>query len=192
MVANSALANMANGTYKARITAGAGAPEDIPLAGTAFPTSPTPVDGQMFYRTDHRTVYVYNATTSVWLSIQIHEVPYGQTTATATNGFFKIGGSNGSALFSANFGHLFGLNVAIVGISWRSVGPASGTVAVFANNVAVASATMTLSADTSKTREDFLPSAGVTAGQTIQVKNTGAATAATTAQGVIRFRRRET
>lgn len=197
VVSNSKLANMANGTYKARITAGAGAPEDIPLAGTAFPTSPAPVDGQMFYRTDHRTAYVYNATTSVWLSIQIHEVPYGQTSATASNAFFKVNGSNGSALFSANYGYVFGFNVAVVGISWRSVSaPVSAgtaTIAVFADNVAVASATMNVTgSDLTKTREDFLPAAGVSAGQILQVKNTGSATSATAAMGYIRLRRRET
>lgn len=167
----------------------------INLSGTSFPGSPA--DGQLFLRTDlGNTLFSYKSSLTAWLSVQIHEVPYGQTTATATNGFFKLGGSNGAALFSANFGHLFGFNVAVVGISWRSVSaPSAGTatVAVFANNVAVASATMNVgAADTSKTREDFFPAAAITAGQTIQVKNTGAATSATSAQGVIRLRRRET
>lgn len=31
--------------------------------GTSFPTSPTPVDGQMFYRTDQNVLYVYNGST---------------------------------------------------------------------------------------------------------------------------------
>jgi len=37
--------------------------------GTAFPTSPTPVAGQLFYRSDDEKLYFYNGTTTTWTEV---------------------------------------------------------------------------------------------------------------------------
>ena len=36
-------------------------------SGTSFPTSPPPINGQLFFRTDSKTIYVYDTSTGQWI-----------------------------------------------------------------------------------------------------------------------------
>jgi hypothetical protein len=70
--------------------------------GTAFPTSPTPVEGQVFYRTDENTPYVYDGSNwipfvgssyELFTSSGTFTVPGGITTVYLT----MVGGGGGGA-----------------------------------------------------------------------------------------------
>lgn len=58
--------------------------------GTAFPTSPTPVDGQIFYRTDEDTVYIYDGTTWESVAMAHAQIFTADGTFTAPGGVTKV------------------------------------------------------------------------------------------------------
>jgi hypothetical protein len=192
-ITNAKLANMANGTHKARISAGTGDPEDIPFAGTVFPTSPAPIDGQMFYRTDHKTMYVRDSAKAAWLSVDVHELEYGDTGAVAAGAYFRFGQNTGFIKYSATVGHIFGFPVICVGLTWRSsVAPASAiTLAVTGGGAVITGATMAVGQQ-KKTRED-LASNTISTESVIGFQNSSANTTGNmTMNGRGRFRRIET
>ncbi len=193
-VTNSKLANMANGTYKARITAGTGDPEDIPLNGTAFPTSPAPIDGQLFYRTDLSTYFFWHATYAAWLSVNTYELDYGWASTVATSTYFYFFQGTGAARFTSSNGHFFGFATVVVGITIRPSTPTTGlTAQVRANGSNVTNAFVnTTGAGARNSKENIQTSAVIAADALISVFNTGASgTGSTSGGGKIRLRRRE-
>ncbi len=73
--------------------------------GVSFPISPTPIDGQPFFRTDEKTFYIYNAATTNWDTQGSGgiEIFTSSGTFTAPGGVSKVylsmigGGGNGAA-----------------------------------------------------------------------------------------------
>ena len=72
--------------------------------GTAFPTSPTPINGQIFYRSDEDTLYVYDGTTWDAIAAGNIQIFTSSGTFTAPGGVTKVylsmvggGGSGGAA-----------------------------------------------------------------------------------------------
>ena len=69
--------------------------------GTAFPTSPTPINGQIFYRSDEDTLYVYDGTTWDAIAAGNIQIFTANGTFTAPGGVTKVylsmcGGGSGS------------------------------------------------------------------------------------------------
>lgn len=191
-VSNSKLANMANGTYKARITAGAGAPEDVSLAGSAFPSSP--IDGQRFYRTDLSCLFFWHQTYAAWLSVNTYELDYGWAATVATNSYFYFFQGTGAARFTASNGHFFGFATVVVGVTIRPSTPTANlTAQVRANGANVSNAFVsTTGGGARNSKENIQTSAVIAADALISVFNTGSAgTGSTSGGGKIRLRRRE-
>lgn len=193
-VTNAKLANMAAATYKARVTAGAGDPEDIPLNGTAFPTSPAPIDGQVFYRTDLSCLFFYHATYAAWLSVNVYELDYGWASTVAASTYFYFFQGTGAARFTASNGHFFGFPTVVVGVTIRPSTPTTNlTAQVRANGSNVANAFVnTTGGGARNSKENIQTSAVIAADALISVFNTGSSgTGSTSGGGKIRLRRRE-
>lgn len=158
-------------------------------SGASFPVSP--VEGDLFYRTDHGTLYFWRAASARWLSVQIHEVLFGATNSIATNTYFYTGMGTGFARYTNTLGHLFGFSTQVVGIACRFSTPVTCVLQVTQSGANVASATLTYTAQANKTREDFFPAAVIPVDAPIGVKNTGGATGTSTCIGKIRLRRSE-
>lgn len=191
-VTNAKAANMANGTYKARITAGTGDPEDVSLAGTTFPASP--IDGQRFYRTDLSCLFFWHATYAAWLSVNTYELDFGWASNVATNTYFYFFQGTGAARYTATNGHIFGFSVVVVGITLRSSANLTNiTAQVRANGANLTNAFVSFGGTpTNKnSKENIQTSAVATTEQFITVFNTGTGTATGSGGGRIRFRRRE-
>jgi len=194
-VANSALVNMANGTYKARITAGAGAPEDIPLNGTAFLTSPAPIDGQLFYRTDLSTYFFWHATYAAWLSVNTYELDYGWASNVASGTYYYYFQGTGASRYTSTNGHFFNFPTVVVGMTLRSSANLTNVDAqVRANGSNVANAVLNIAATpgNSRVKENIQTSAVIAAQAVISTFNTGTGgTGSTSGGGKLRLRRRE-
>lgn len=55
--------------------------------GTAYPTDPTPIDGDLFYRTDLNRLAVYDDSLAAWLTV--NDLVFG--TATPSTGVYVVG-----------------------------------------------------------------------------------------------------
>jgi hypothetical protein len=75
--------------YLGRLTAGAGASEEIAFRGTAFPGSPT--DGLSFYRTDLDELFYYDGARAKWLSARTFEFE-GTTAVAITSTYLNFPG----------------------------------------------------------------------------------------------------
>ena len=162
------------------------------LSGTSFPGSP--VDGQVFYRTDHRTLYAFDSSKAAWLSVGVFEIDYGNSASTNGNAFYRMSIVTGSPVMSATVGYVFGFPVYVCGITWRSgaAPTAGGKVTVTAVGVVVTLGTMLVGIATKKEVET-VNSATITADTVIGVKNDGTTTGTSgTHNGKIRLRRIET
>lgn len=191
-VDNTQLANMPNGTYKARITAGTGDPEDVSMAGATFPSSP--IDGQRFYRTDLSCLFFWHQTYAAWLSVNTYELDYGWASTVATNSYFYFFQGTGAARFTASNGHFFGFATVVVGVTIRPSTPTANlTAQVRANGANVTNAFVsTTGGGARNSKENIQTSAVIAADALISVFNTGSAgTGSTSGGGKIRLRRRE-
>lgn len=176
---NSKLANMAQSTIKGRQAGGGtGDPEDLTstqamavladrLYGTSFPGSP--VDGQVFTRTDHNTVYYYSSSRSGWLSVQRYLVWFQWAADVSVTAY--LGWSPTTTQFTNTFGPFFAFQTKITELSLVFATSGTGTAQVFDDGTGITGASLALSSETTKV-DSTLNSSAVAAYSILGVKRT--------------------
>ena len=190
-VTNAKAANMAHQTFKARVTAGTGDPEDVLFAGTSFPSSPA--DGQPFYRTDHRVAYHFSSTAAAWLSDHVHEFLFGQAATQNATTYCRMDRLMSAAAYTDTSGWRYAHAVVVVGMEVtinNGIGSHTATWTVQDDGANVTNGALALSAQNNK-QDDAMLSSVIAAGSCIGVKVT-AGSATNNHHGRVRLRRRET
>lgn len=95
--------------------------------GVAFPVSPAPVDGQVFYRTDSDTLYIYNGTTWVSAGSSATFRVYVETPNETPNGVTTIFTVDNSYLAGTTEVSRNGLRL-VLGTDYTESNPATGQI----------------------------------------------------------------
>lgn len=159
--------------------------------GTAFPAALW--SGRTFYRSDLRTLFVYDLALNEWLSAQVYEFPFGYQADLAATAYVKFNEQTGFAPFVDGFGWFYAARTRVVAMTLIMPSVGSCTIQVFASpggvGAGVTDATLSLSSQIAKADENMM-SAAIDANTPIGVKVT-AGTLEGPARGIVKLRRAE-
>ena len=179
------------GTGYRHVTGGVEDAAAVPTAGTVFPTSPTPFDGQLFYRTDHKALYFRDVGNAAWLSVAVYEFMFGSAGALNANVYFRFhpASTTSSLIFSATVGHLFFFDVVVVGLVFRAFASQTNTtIAVTDDGVNVVNGTLNLTG-VKKAGNELMFSNTLLSGSIIGVRTNNAMQGTGAHNGMVRLRR---